>query len=890
MICSDDNARIPITDADRVLEEMYSTRDLFSGKLPENKDFRPTIALVLSGGGSRGLSEAGVICELEKAGIKPDFIVGTSIGAVIGGLYASGYNAAELDSIVLNTDWEHVFSLSNRQNRKDLFIDQKRLNDRSLLTLYFDDFKLLMPEAISVGNRFSEFLQKLYRNALYHPFADFDKMKYPFRAVATDLVKGESVSLKSGNLIKAVRASATIPLRYTPVRIDGMVLVDGGLMANLPVEAALDFNPDIIIAVNTESPMLEADELNSPWTVTDQYITVMMRNYSAASAQKADIHIRPYISGHKNDDFSDLDSLMNSGRRAGRLAIPAINEMIAAKTRDKFKTKYPEMIRVLSNMPSASKKYTGFSSEASDKLDEFNYEQFIIGDLSFERESNIRLTVDRAGVYNLFADTLPIFKNIETNGIYNSVVLETVNRIYETHSSARITPELIVEIKEKILRSYRAQMYSFAEITHTQIDSARGNISFTVDEGLLNKINISGNQIANNFLISREIKCEINKPLNSDELLKGWEGLVSTDLFNEIDVETVRSPDSSGVEINISVKEMTAQSMKIGGRIDDERKVQIGLSYIVENYIGLGERSLFRVAGGTRNQEVTSEFEIPRIFKTPLTFKLNPYYKRKQFFTYTDKADVALNHIERSRDSDQKVDERYGLKAIFGTQIQRTGLLAAELRMEKQRSFQLGKLGDIPFYSVNTLKIGLNFDTENRVDFPTEGRFLNIFVETNISQGGDAAKFSKVEYRHRTTTSFSHISLTGSMFFGYADKTLPLAEQFSFGGQDNFFGLRQADKRGRQIVTAFLEVRAKSPIDLFFDTYFYARYNIGNVWEFPEEIKFNNLRHGLGLSIAFDTPVGPAKFSLGKSFFFIANPDAVVHGPILMYFSIGMKL
>ncbi|MCK5741569.1 MAG: patatin-like phospholipase family protein, partial [Chlorobi bacterium] len=335
--------------------------------------------------------------------------------------------------------------------------------------------------------------------------------------------EGESVSLKSGNLIKAVRASATIPLRYTPVRIDGMVLVDGGLMANLPVEAALEFNPDIIIAVNTESPMLKADELNSPWNVTDQYVTVMMRNYSMVSAQKADIHIRPDISGHKNDDFSDLDSLIRSGRRAGRLAISAIKNMIAAKTRDKFKTKYPEMIRVLSNMPAAPKKYTGFSPEASDKLDNFNYEQFINGNLSFERESNIRLTVDRAGVYFLFADTLPIFRNIETNGIYNSGVLKTVTRIYETYSSARITPELIVEIKEKILRSYRAQMYSFAEITHTQIDSARGNISFTVDEGLLNRINISGNQIANNFLISREIKCEINKPLNSDELLKGWE-------------------------------------------------------------------------------------------------------------------------------------------------------------------------------------------------------------------------------------------------------------------------------------------------------------------------------------------------------------------------------
>ena len=124
---------------------------------------------------------------------------------------------------------------------------------------------------------------------------------------------------------------------------------------------------------------------------------------------------------------------------------------------------------------------------------------------------------------------------------------------------------------------------------------------------------------------------------------------------------------------------------------------------------------------------------------------------------------------------------------------------------------------------------------------------------------------------------------------GSADKTLPLSEQFSFGGQNSFFGLRDYEFRGRQIFLASLEHRYKLPIKLFFDSYVRVRYDLGSIWQDREQIRFKDLRHGVGASLSINTPVGPADFSVGKSFYFkntLAN-NAIVWGPTFFYFTIG---
>ena len=129
------------------------------------------------------------------------------------------------------------------------------------------NFKFILPEAISLGIKYSSFIQGLIWNSTYQKTYNFDSLKIPFRAVTTDLVSGKTVVLNKGNLVSAMMASSAVPLRYSPVRIDSMILVDGGLMANIPVEAAKEFNPDFTIAVNAISPMFSKEELNNPWNI-----------------------------------------------------------------------------------------------------------------------------------------------------------------------------------------------------------------------------------------------------------------------------------------------------------------------------------------------------------------------------------------------------------------------------------------------------------------------------------------------------------------------------------------------------------------------------------------------------------------------------------------------
>ncbi|GAB1371223.1 hypothetical protein MASR1M45_12850 [Candidatus Kapaibacterium sp.] len=226
---------------------------------------------------------------------------------------ASGHTPEELEQVLNSEDWKNAVALSSSKLRSQLFFDQKQLYDRNLLTLKFRDFVFEVPEAATEGRDFDLFLQKIIWQGTYQPEVDFDKLKIPFRAISTDLVSGKSISLKKGNLSKALRASATIPLRYTPIRVDSMILVDGGILANMPTKFAEEFNPDIIISVNTTSPLLKSNNLNSVVNIADQVISIAMEELSNDNLKRSNLVITPKLEGYLNDDFSNSDTLIQIG-------------------------------------------------------------------------------------------------------------------------------------------------------------------------------------------------------------------------------------------------------------------------------------------------------------------------------------------------------------------------------------------------------------------------------------------------------------------------------------------------------------------------------------------------------------------------------------------------
>jgi NTE family protein len=198
----------------------------------------PKIALVLSGGGARGIAQIGVLKALDEAGIKLDLIVATSMGAIIGSMYSTGISSGELYSIAKSLDWDLIFK--NTAGREDLHVSQKSEPENYLFEIRFDsDLTPVIPNSISHGQSVYNLLSPILAAPLYHAEMDFDSLKIPLRIIATDIVTGKKIVFSKGNLPEIVRASCGAPLAFSPVAMDSMLLLDGGLTANIPIETAV---------------------------------------------------------------------------------------------------------------------------------------------------------------------------------------------------------------------------------------------------------------------------------------------------------------------------------------------------------------------------------------------------------------------------------------------------------------------------------------------------------------------------------------------------------------------------------------------------------------------------------------------------------------------------
>lgn len=815
----------------------------------EWSDNRPKVALVLSGGGARGIAQIGMLQEFEEAGIPIDYIVGTSMGAIIGGLYSVGYTANELDSIVTEANWDDILSLEREIERKDVFLEQKYVYDRSLLLLRFNNFNLKVPEGLVIGIRFQNFLQKLLWQGLYKPFGDFDKLKYKFRSVATEVVSGESVAFSKGNLVNSIIASATVPLRNSPIRIDSSIYLDGGLKANIPVvQARNSFSPDIIIAINTTSPLFSGDKLDKPWNLADQVLSIMMVDYSNDAKKKADILIEPSIKGITNTDFHKAKSLIEKGRTAARDMLPTIRNLIKQKHSGKSKPQDSSNV-------------------------------------------NINIAVDSVTLYaknglNIKIDSIEYMNQIPEK-MKDDIWF--VDSLFTNHFIFLNQNELSIYYEE-LLRVYQKHGYSFAHIKKTKYDNDKRKLYINIDIGEVRDIKISGNSTSD-FIIYRELAFEVGDTLNTVMLSESWGNLSSVELFKNVEFDFYTYDNYCGVDVNIDVEEMGNQILSVGARVDNERFGQIGLDLIQMNIFNFGTRFNLRFTGGQRNQAISAAIEQTRVLNSMITAGIKSYYSNYGVYSYKRLTNNSKGEdiYEYDREGENIV-ETYGINASLGTQIEKKGLLSLQFRFDRQRYYDNDSDLLPSFYSINTMKIGTIFDSENEYDFPTSGRLIEIYLETTTLQTPDGVGFSKASFFYRENNSYGRHTFRRSFLFGYADETLPYPEFFSLGGQDNFYGLNENAEMGRQIIKGSLEYRLKTPFDILFDTYFSLRYDIGAAWVLPEDIKISKLKHGIGTSLSLDTPLGPAKFSIGKSFYFQKSPTSVIYAPLQVYFRLGMQL
>ena len=278
---------------------------------------RKKVALVLSGGGAKGTAHIGALKVLEQANIPIDMIVGTSMGALMGGLYSIGYNADMLDSLVRVQDW--TFLLSDKIDTREMNIIQREKRNTYLLSFALNNIGKLSigkPGFIK-GKNLANLFSKLTLG--YHDSIDFNSLPIPFSCVATDIVKFEEIDFHSGNLATAMRASMSIPAVFTPVKMDSMILVDGGLKNNFPVDVAKQMGADIIIGVSVQNEMNKSPEyFNSTFAVLNQLMDVNTQAKADENISQCDVFIKVDITGYSAASFNleAINELIKRGEKA----------------------------------------------------------------------------------------------------------------------------------------------------------------------------------------------------------------------------------------------------------------------------------------------------------------------------------------------------------------------------------------------------------------------------------------------------------------------------------------------------------------------------------------------------------------------------------------------
>lgn len=296
---------------------------------------RKKVAVVLGGGGAKGVSHIGVLKVVEEAGIPIDIVVGTSMGAIVGGLYAIGYTPADIDSIVKAQDWTML--LSDRIARSSQSFPEKELSERYVLSLPFGKEK---KDRLIKGMIKGQNLQNLFANLTigYHDEVDFDTFNKRFACVAVDVVNGRDYIFRNGSLPVAMRASMAIPAVFTPVRIDSMVLVDGGLNNNYPADVARELGAEVIIGVDLgTSDLKKLDGINSPGDVIGQIIALHGNDQYEYNKSITDLLLRPNMSPYNAASFTSaaLDTLIIRGEQEARSrwdSLIALKEKIGIPT------------------------------------------------------------------------------------------------------------------------------------------------------------------------------------------------------------------------------------------------------------------------------------------------------------------------------------------------------------------------------------------------------------------------------------------------------------------------------------------------------------------------------------------------------------------------------
>ncbi|MCH7963924.1 MAG: patatin-like phospholipase family protein [Bacteroidetes bacterium] len=870
-----------------------NTRNLPFGLVEYFPKDKPVIGLALSGGGARALSQFGVLKALDEAGIETNVIVGTSMGSIVGGLYAAGFTIDELDSIALNTNWGNMLSLNQKKSRRELFISQKITEDRALFALRLDGLNPVLPTSFSEGQKLTNYLYLLTNQAPVHPGKSFDDLWIKYRAVCTDLITGDIVVLENGQLSRAMRASSSVTFFLEPVKWDDKLLVDGGLLSNIPVDITKENGADLIIAVNTTSPLHPKEKIDLPWYIADQVVSIPMKKLNAIQLSLADFVITPVLYDKSSTEFVNIDSLILLGYKS---TLPVINNIkTAADSFFNSRLKHDEFFIkniVFNNekekeLFSLLNKYVSYDSVSSAEIKK---------DMAhlYETGKYKSISMEVAG----FPDSIilkfnyrlnPVIKTIEAIGI-KQIDKQVVESILSILINKPFNNRVIAKTISKILRHYRLKGYLLADFERLDFDELTGTLMLFFNEGLISNIIVKGN-FTRETLITRELQIKRGEYFIYDKVEESLENLSNSGFFKDIAMLIVEEDGKNTLIIHVDEK--PSGVLRFGFLADETYNAQFSLDIRDENIFGSGTEAGLFLYGGASNGAYIFEIKNHRILNTYLTYNASVYYKFSDINVYEDVPQSSTKTFSRVKTGVYN-QTFYGISLSLGTQIEKFGnlIFTGKYQFDEIENIE----GDaVEQFKTKLVSIGLNttIDNMNKYPYPLSGLYFTGFYETAQSFLGGNQSFISIGMDFRYFFNLGKRStLIPRIKIGFSDNTTPLSEQFFLGGMDSFLGMRENEFRGRQIFLTSLMYRLKLPFKVFFDTYIKLRYDLGNTWLEQSQIRFKDLRHGIGGILSFDTPIGPTEFAIGRSFLLNKKlpENPVVWGEIFFYFSIGYNV
>lgn len=345
---------------------------------------RPKIGLVLSGGGAKGLAHIGVLKVIDSLGIQVDYIAGTSMGAVVGGLYASGYTGNQLDSIFSKIDVDALLQDYTPRESKSFY--EKRNDEIYALKLPFNNFKLGLPSGLSKGLYNFNLMSRLTQHV--SDVRDFDKLPIPFLCIATDVETGEQIVLDEGILAQAIIASGALPTLYNPVEINGRLLIDGGVVNNYPIEELKNRGIDFIIGIDVQDGLKNREQLKDVTAVLSQINNFSMIEKMEGKRSLTNIYIQPDIKGYSVVSFDKGQEIIKKGNEKAK---EYIKELLPLRNVDE-----KPLYRVVQNDSIFIRDIT------FNKLENYT-RAYIVGKLKIKKNTKIPVTQIEKGISNLNA-------------------------------------------------------------------------------------------------------------------------------------------------------------------------------------------------------------------------------------------------------------------------------------------------------------------------------------------------------------------------------------------------------------------------------------------------------------------------------------------------------